>query len=207
MIDPPLSIDPVARTKLDRATIVRAALELLNETGLDGLSTRRLADRLGVQSPTLYWHVKNKRELLDLMASAILFRAPDGLDMSGPWWVWAANLARLIRANLLEYRDGARVVAGTRPTDALGSTGVPGLFDRLAAQGLARPDAWHLIAGLSRFALGWTIDEQAARSRSPDTYPGVDFDAEFEFGLQALVEGLRGKLAATWKPEDPPDQS
>ncbi len=52
-----------------------------------------------------------------------------------------------------------------------------------------------MLASLSRFALGWTMDEQAARSRAGDDGPVIDFDAEFEFGLQALVFGLRARLA------------
>ena len=45
-------------TKLSRETVIRAALDLLNEVGVDGLSTRRLAERLGVQQPALYWHFR-----------------------------------------------------------------------------------------------------------------------------------------------------
>lgn len=183
------------RPRLDRETIVRVALELLNESGLDGVTTRRIANRLGVRSPTLYWHVKNKQELLDLMAAAILFRAPPGFEPSGPWWVWMGELARGIRSNLLEYRDGARVVAGTKPNDGLGPTGVPELLQQMQAGGLDPVGAWHVLASLSRFALGWTLDEQTARSRGPEG-SAVDFDAEFEFGLQALLEGLRVKLGA-----------
>src|ERR1700755_2811951 len=55
-----------------RERIVAVALELLDEAGLDGLTLRRLAERLGIRAPTLYWHVRNKRELLDLLAGAIL---------------------------------------------------------------------------------------------------------------------------------------
>lgn len=183
-----------ARPKLDRRAIVDAALALLNEVGLDGLSTRRLAERLGIQSPTLYWHVKNKQELLDLMATAILFRAPDGFDMSGDWWVWMGDLARVIRSNLLEYRDGARVAAGSWPTEELGPTGLLDLFARLQGAGLQQPDARHVLASLSRFALGWTMDEQAAQTRRPDAQR-MDFDAEFEFGLTALLDGLKARLA------------
>ena len=174
---------------------MQAALALLNEAGLDGLSTRRLAERLGIQSPTLYWHVKNKQELLDLMATAILFRLPDNFDMTGDWWVWMGDLARVIRSNLLEYRDGARVAAGSWPTEALGPTGLFDLFARLQAAGLERVDALHVLASLSRFALGWTMDEQAAQGRRPDS-PRMDFDAEFEFGLSALLEGLKARLAS-----------
>jgi TetR/AcrR family tetracycline transcriptional repressor len=192
--EPTLSIAPARpRQKLDRQAIVAAALEILGERGLDGLTTRRLAARLGVQSPTLYWHIASKQELLDLMAAAILFRAPPSFDMKGRWWEWMGDLARLIRANLLQYRDGARVVAGTRPTEALGPTGLPQLFERLQAEGLERDNAWHVLATLSRFALGWTMDEQSARGREPG--PQIDFDAEFEFGLLALLDGLRLRLA------------
>ncbi|HEX8806526.1 MAG TPA: TetR family transcriptional regulator, partial [Candidatus Aquilonibacter sp.] len=56
---------------LSRETIVQAALELLNELGIDGLTVRALASRLGVRAPTLYWHVKNKQELLDEMATEV----------------------------------------------------------------------------------------------------------------------------------------
>jgi len=189
------SAPSIARPKLDRAVIVRAALELLNEVGLDGLSTRRLAERLQVRSPTLYWHVKNKQELLDLMANTILFRAPPDFHMQGDWWVWMGQLARVIRGNLLEYRDGARVVAGTRPTPALGPTGLPEMFERLEEEGLDRVMAWHVLASLSRFALGWTMDEQAAHNRPAGDRPAIDFDAEFEFGLQALIHGLRARAA------------
>ncbi len=189
------SAPTIPRRKLDRPTIVAAALELLNEVGLDGLTTRRLAERLNVQSPTLYWHVQNKQALLDLMATAILFRAPPEFRMEGDWWDWMGELARLIRRNLLEYRDGARVVAGTRPSTELGPTGLQEMFESLADQGLGRLDAWHVLASLSRFALGWTMDEQAARNRAGDDGPAIDFDAEFEFGLQALVVGLRARLA------------
>jgi len=161
------------------------------------VTTRRIAQRLGVRSPTLYWHIRNKGELLDMMAAAILFRPPPAHLMEGPWWEWMAGLARQIRSNLMEYRDGARVVAGSQPNDALGPTGVPELFERMAQEGLAREDAWHVLASLSRFALGWTLDEQSARGRAPDERPDVDFDAEFEFGLQALLAGLKARLVSS----------
>ena len=45
--------------------IVQAALDLLDETGMDGLTVRALASRLGVQAPALYWHVPSKQALLD----------------------------------------------------------------------------------------------------------------------------------------------
>ena len=58
-----------ASAKLDQGAVVSAAFEVLNSVGLDGLSLRLVAERLGVQAPALYWHVHNKAELISLMAA------------------------------------------------------------------------------------------------------------------------------------------
>ncbi|MCE3589844.1 TetR family transcriptional regulator, partial [Escherichia coli] len=58
--------------KLQREAVIRAALDLLGETGVDGLTTRRIAAALGVQQPALYWHFKDKAALLDALAETIL---------------------------------------------------------------------------------------------------------------------------------------
>jgi TetR/AcrR family transcriptional regulator, tetracycline repressor protein len=49
---------------------VTAALDALEESGLDGLNMRNLAGRLGVKAPALYWHFASKQDLVDEMASA-----------------------------------------------------------------------------------------------------------------------------------------
>ncbi|MDW0755218.1 TetR family transcriptional regulator [Mannheimia haemolytica] len=58
--------------KLDKEQVIDNALILLNEVGIEGLTTRKLAQKIGVEQPTLYWHVKNKRALLDALAETIL---------------------------------------------------------------------------------------------------------------------------------------
>ena len=99
------------RLPLDRSTVVQAALELLKRVGLDGLSTRSLAAALGVKSPALYWHFRNKQELFDAMADAMVSGA--GMGPPSPvetWQTWLARRARAYRASLLAYRDSARIV-------------------------------------------------------------------------------------------------
>lgn len=99
---------------LERAIVVRTALALLSEVGLDGLTIRRLAERLGVKNPALYWHFKNKQDLLNCMAEAILADAFFGLKLpmaNEDWAVWLADVASRFRLALLSYPDGARVVA------------------------------------------------------------------------------------------------
>ncbi len=57
---------------LSRERLVGAALELIREEGLDGLSMRALADSLEVRAASLYWHVRDRGELLELLAESIL---------------------------------------------------------------------------------------------------------------------------------------
>ena len=56
---------PTVAVGLTRVAVVDAALELMDAHGVDWLTMRRLADHLGVTAPTLYWHVRNRSELLD----------------------------------------------------------------------------------------------------------------------------------------------
>jgi len=57
--------------KLDRDQIIQEAVALLKEEGLDAVSLRRIAARLGVSVSSLYWHINNKESLSALMSAAI----------------------------------------------------------------------------------------------------------------------------------------
>src|SRR6201991_5062729 len=103
-----------------RDDVIHTAIQLLQEVGLDGLTLRRLANELGISAPTLYWHVRDKRELLDLMAETMMRDERDKLPPIDPgldWWEQIAEGMRRQYLALIAYRDGARVFAGNRPTD------------------------------------------------------------------------------------------
>ena len=155
--------------RLTRETIVQGALELLNEVGLDEFTTRRLADKLGIQSPTLYWHFKSKRELLDAMAYAML-KDLDARPMPVPGSDWRAlwlEGARGFRRALLAYRDGARVHAGTLPS-VNQLPRAEASMQLLCSEGFAPEKALAIMLTFSRFVVGWVLEEQAAGSRADD---------------------------------------
>jgi len=54
---------------LNKEIVIKEALKLLNEVGIEGVSLRALAKRLGVKAPTLYWHVKSKAALKNEMTA------------------------------------------------------------------------------------------------------------------------------------------
>src|SRR5262245_55293692 len=60
------------RELLDRDRIVDAAIALADRDGLDSLSMRRLGQELGAGATSLYWHVRSKDELLDLVLDRII---------------------------------------------------------------------------------------------------------------------------------------
>src|SRR5216684_5137764 len=68
---------------LSRARLVSAALSLIQEEGLEALSMRGLADRLNVKAASLYWHVRDRGELLELLAESILGRV--AASRAGTW--------------------------------------------------------------------------------------------------------------------------
>ena len=87
---------------LTRERIVTAALALLDEGGLAGLTTRRLADALSVRQPALYWHFRDARALLDAVADAML-SPEDWPDYDGSLspQEWLAGRAHAFRRALL----------------------------------------------------------------------------------------------------------
>ena len=97
--------------RLTRERVVTAALDLLDEVGLDGLTMRRLAGALDVQNGATYWHFANKQALLEEMADALLAGIPDELPAGLPWDGQVTELAHRLRRALLVRRDGARLFA------------------------------------------------------------------------------------------------
>jgi AcrR family transcriptional regulator len=102
-----------ARTEVDsqglsRARLVSAALELVRDEGLDALSMRALADRLHVKAASLYWHVRDRRDLLELLADSILdgVRAP----RAGALRPAVLGIASTLRTALGSQRDADRIL-------------------------------------------------------------------------------------------------
>lgn len=203
-------------TKLHPDAVIRAALDLLNEVGVDGLTTRKLAERLGVQQPALYWHFKNKRILLDRLAEAMLienhtYSLPKPED---DWRSFLIGNARSFRRALLAYRDGARIHAGTRPSVSQFNTAETQLRF-LCESGFATNEAAHALMTISYYIVGSVLEQQAGEAdecERRDEKPGETLlatpflaeamrqfekagpEAAFEYGLAAILDGLEKSI-------------
>jgi TetR/AcrR family tetracycline transcriptional repressor len=73
------------RTKLSRSAVVGRALELADAEGIEALTIRRLAQELGVTPMALYWHFRNKDELISGLADRIWSEIRSDVDPSAAW--------------------------------------------------------------------------------------------------------------------------
>lgn len=205
-----------------RDRIVEEALRLLNQVGIDKLSTRKLAERLGVQQPALYWHFRNKSELLDAINSEMLRRYHgDRLPKPGQDWVtFTLANARSIRKTLLSVRDGARLTAGTRPSVAEFADAEK-VLQLYAGSGFSAEEAFGIAICVTRYVVGYVLEEQGESERqqieqdaskadlATELVPfpllaevlarfhevgTVNTEAVFESGLNYLVAGMKEKL-------------
>ena len=211
-----LSTVPTGRPKgLNRADIVQAALDLLDEKGIDAVTVRAVATRLGVKAPALYWHVENKQALLDEMGTEIQRRVIAELRAQ-PMGVWpesVATYARVLRREYLAHRDGARTFSGTRLTDPEVLRAQEPWLEQLVASGVDLETAVSAVEFVTAFVVGFVIEEQErAQSGEPryslsdrtemlgDDVPLVveagrvlfgDREQRFERNLDAIVDALR----------------
>jgi AcrR family transcriptional regulator len=165
---------------ITRERIVAAALELLDEKGMDALTVRALASRLDVGAPALYWHVRNKQELLDEMSTVVMRGVTHTLSAIPPGVSWLDDLAtyaRVLRSEYLGHRDGARIFSGTRISDPEVVKAKESWLARLTATGFTITDADDAIDVITAFVVGFVIEEQERGQSDPARYSLVERDA------------------------------
>jgi len=152
----------------DQQRIIDAALELLDEVGLQELSLRKLAAKLDIQAPALYWYFKNKEDLTDYMAEAILKKEFVGTMQrqdDEPWQDWLVTACKRLRKAMLAYRDGGRVVTGAHFFPA---TTLLDFFEMalasLVSAGVSVERAGMIAVTAVHFTFGRVIEEQSMPS-------------------------------------------
>ncbi|MFI7612594.1 TetR/AcrR family transcriptional regulator [Nonomuraea terrae] len=195
------------RQTLTLERIVAEAVALLDEEGVDRLTMRRLAERLGTGSTTLYWHVTTKDDVLDLALDAVFgeVRLPDPAPDRQGWRRPARELMRGWRAALLRHPWSATLL--DRPLmgpNALSRTEF--LYQTLAGAGFTPPKA--AAYSLANYVMGSVImqvawerggegDAGAFLRERAARYPvlaehglGHTWDATFDEGLGYLLDGM-----------------
>jgi TetR/AcrR family tetracycline transcriptional repressor len=104
-----LSPEEEKKSGLTRERLVAAALDLINREGLEALSMRALADELEVKAASLYWHVRDRRELIELLAESILETVPRPRHRS-TWRDGVLAIAEALRRRVSAQKDAGRVL-------------------------------------------------------------------------------------------------
>jgi TetR/AcrR family transcriptional regulator, tetracycline repressor protein len=165
--------------KVNRDIIVQAALRLLDNTGLEDLTLRKLAQALDIQAPTLYWHFKSKDALIDEMATLVLASGGANLvpdEPSDDWRVWVSTFGQGLRKTLLAYRDGGRMIAGTRLTNTLFQETAERIGGHLTQAGFTTRQAVTLLSAVYTFTVSFVIEEQAVFPKPGERSPAYDIE-------------------------------
>lgn len=131
---------------LSRETIVRAAMNVLRSEGIEGISMRRVAAVLGTGPASLYAHVANKEELLELLFDEVVAEVPIPVPDPARWREQVTALWSDSRNALLRYRDIGQVALGSFPA------GPNSLRVSEAAMALLR------AGGVPDQAVAWAVD-------------------------------------------------
>jgi AcrR family transcriptional regulator len=148
----------VARRPLDRPRVVAAALALMDDVGLDGLTMRRLAEALGVTAGSLYRHVRDKDELLVLLADEIAGQVPMIADHAR-WDEALTSMAFGVRRVLLAHHDAARLLASTRPAGPRRMRHIEAVLRVLRAAGFSDRDAAWAAYHVNNYVTEFVADE------------------------------------------------
>lgn len=190
---------------LTRERILDAALEILDEEGMEGLSMRKLGQALGVEAMSLYNHVPNKAALLDGIHERILLslEIPSHIRT---WQSYARHQAHALHRALLDHPHAIPLFA-TRPA------ATPASMDRLdryieilLSAGFKPLDALSVVQLLAQLVVGhamWatSVSVEVTYDDAPkhvqkiaSVLPKWNADRELEMGVDALIRGFEALL-------------
>ena len=205
--------------RLSREGIVAAAVELADQDGLGGLSMRRLAQHLGVDAMSIYYHVHDKKALLAAMADAVAAEIP-AAPADGAWTGRLQELIMGARRAMLRHPWAVRVFTDSAtPTPAV-LLHIERALAVMRGGGCSVDLTHHAIHLLGSRILGFSQDlfddtpsagapppdpawmaamphiaELAAAVTHDGALNGCDDETEFAFGLDLLIDGLERRLA------------
>lgn len=183
-----------APAKLNREMILGEAVSLLREEGLEQVTLRKLAARLGVEAPSLYRHISGKQELLTLVTLR-LFRAQiDQIGSCASWQEWLLEFGRVLWSTQTRIPDIARLVLTTDFAPGQLATMTDWVAAVLVGHGVPQGAVLEMQLSVQAIVLGLSGLAQKATVRRV-----IPFDSILDHSLKALVAGWEARLAKAAK--------
>lgn len=207
-------------TPLSREAVIDAAWAILTEDGLDALSMRALARRLGVEAPSIYHVISSKQALVDALFDGLSAWAP-AVPAGLSWDQHLAALGARWRGLLSAWPMFAPMALSRPPRSAPWLAEADAAVGALRGAGFTATEAIYAYKSLIALVAGVVMNEagpapspdldappwspEQASALPSDQLPalvgtlaedsGRDFDAWFSLALSLLIDGLRARLA------------
>lgn len=155
---------------ISRTSAAQAALDVIDERGLNELSLSLVAKKLGVKPPSLYHHFKDKSELLQEVARIMLMRIPPQMDTEQSYE--ESLIARCVatRRALLQHPKAALLILQYFPRYILLSA-----YERTTREEPYPTSVQMVVIEMvEKFTYGAALFEASAHSRGVDPMPTVD---------------------------------
>jgi AcrR family transcriptional regulator len=184
-----------------REAIVAAALGLIDEVGIDGLTMRKLARAVDVPPMSLYLHFPSKEKLLDLMYQEVAFRLYADLDDESVWQSGLTVLCQRTRTMFLAHPEWVRLL--TRPAVPASVPLRERLLKQMLDAGIPANDALGSIVSANFVALGLALGQLAfrdslttliERSSASPLQSSPSEELRFAHTTRALIAGLEARL-------------
>jgi AcrR family transcriptional regulator len=184
---------PRRAAALSREEIVRAAMNVADAEGPDAISMRRIARELRSGTMSLYWHIRSKEELLDLMIDFILGEA-EAPEPSGDWRADLRALACTTRDTLHRHRWAVNFMGGRPPTGPRSLRTLERALSVLDGRGLGTATAMNTLMALNTYVLGAVLrelQEMNGEHYMAEVFAGLS-EAEKQALMQEFTERIRG---------------
>ncbi|MVU80311.1 TetR family transcriptional regulator [Nocardia sp. ET3-3] len=177
----------MTEAKLTRAAIVDTAIALADESGLDALSMRRIAERMNAGAMSLYRHIPNKDTLLAAMTDEVARRNPYP-PAEGENWTWRDRVRIAAEVDWRLYREHPWVLfTFAVPRYNFGEyslTALSWLVEGFTELGVDTREATRMSLSVWSYIAGVALQQV-----STQLLHGRDSNADERSGLTALLEG------------------
>lgn len=177
-------------TRLSRDSIIDEGIRLLGDEGLDGVSLRKLAARLGVRAPSLYWHVPDKNALLGAMMERIFHDCVQAIPARTHWQDWMREFGASLWRAQMETRDFGRLFTTSPMTDEQVGRNNDLLIEHVKRLDIPLDEAMRIQGSVQALITGWSIFAQTAFASALH----MDFLKRALHDIDLLLEGEARKI-------------
>ncbi|KIL39274.1 hypothetical protein SD70_20955 [Gordoniibacillus kamchatkensis] len=150
--------EETAHIPLDRGRIIQTALQVLNEIGLKELSMRKIADKLQVKTASLYYHVKDKEQLMQLLLDKICGEMV-WPEPSLPWKEQILQWGEQFRKVVHSHRDAVELFNSSLAMGYERLTQIEKLYQLFVSAGFADAQVPWMASMLKNYVLGFAAEE------------------------------------------------